>query len=482
MPGKWRWLAVVALTIPQATDAATLVTVQNGSTDLSISSARTDPNGPGVKGEANLDFSVGGVSAKLAGSAQTASQQDAATGSSALNGGQVGFDTSWKQGWAGVDLNAQQTFQNSAQDAVGSSPIYLSHNEQETQGQTATATTTLSPSKSVNIAVGASAGGSITAQRQWVAGGAPYQSRVDTKSEREFAKVTWNPLPAITVEGGTSTGTTNMAMAGSVSGGASYRAVEPEASVTVKPWEGGTVTVGAAQNVTPLDPGTLAAYAAASGRPEGADLRPDSARGIHGRIEQQLGAGVSMEAGYTNSQLLSTTVMMPAANGETPASITGGRQQTFDTSLSLGLGAIGLPGTSVSSKAVWRRSHIKDPLTGEEHRVSGQVPQEASVTLTHELPRHHLSLGLDGKLGTVTDYYQAAQETSVAQAGSVGAFVQYDPGPFSLRLSVDGLGANASQTDTFYRGVRGSSPVDHIGRTQTSGAAVGLSFSKSLDG
>ncbi len=234
--------------------------------------------------------------------------------------------------------------------------------------------------------------------------------------------------------------------------------------------------------MTPLQAANFAAYVAATGRPEDMTLRPDSARVFQTELKQTLSPGLSLEAAYRDAALDSTTVLVPTGAGEVPASISGGQDQSVATQLTLSLAALGLPATSLSSRAVWRHSQIADPVTGQSHALSGEIPQEAQLRLTHVMPQQHLTWGVDGTLGAQTDYYQAAELSTVASSGSFGAFVQYDPGPFSLRFHVDGLAGTTDRRDIFYSGTRASGLIDHIANSQIDSPTVGLSLVTALNG
>lgn len=154
----------------------------------------------------------------------------------------------------------------------------------------------------------------------------------------------------------------------------------------------------------------------------------------------------------------------------------------MSAALSLSLASFGLPATNIVSNAMWQRSKIRDPLTGRNRRLSGEAPRDASLRLTQYMPRRHLTLGIEGRLGAETQYYQAAQQTDVTKSGSFGVFLQYDPGPFSLHLNVDGLAGNTIQTDEFYAGTRATGLIDHTVRHDTGGPAIGLSLTTATDG
>jgi hypothetical protein len=161
-----------------------------------------------------------------------------------------------------------------------------------------------------------------------------------------------------------------------------------------------------------------------------------------------------------------------------PASISGGTRQQFDANLSMPLSGIGLPDTTLSSHVTMRQSRIRDPLTGQSRRVSGEVPRNAGVKLTHKDHKHHLEWGVTGNLGTAQNFYQPAQMTALRTDSGVGAFVTYKPGKYVVSLNADGLlGGTRSQADTFYNGTRLGN-IETINRTSDSSPLVSVSVSQ----
>src|SRR3546814_4474990 len=50
-----------------------------------------------------------------------------------------------------------------------------------------------------------------------------------------------------------------------------------------------------------------------------------------------------------------------------------------ETNLNLPLDSLGLHGLTVKGNALFRRSRVRDPLTGAKRRISGDAPVEADV-------------------------------------------------------------------------------------------------------
>lgn len=491
MPGKWRWVAVVAAAFPSqlafaatgtAPAATALVHLHDGATDFSLTGGSAGARKHGVIGAAALDLDLGPVTASLSGRAIASRDPVTDRGNASHSSGELRVDTVWHDDSTSLDLKAVQTFQTNIQDGSRGDVLYVKHSESEAGTQTASATAKFAPLPRVEVEIGAAALDEATSQRQWQADAAPASSRVETRTGREFTHAHWTPAPHLAIDAEAAVQSTTLNMVGNVSGSTAYRTADTQLDMTLTPWRGGALTLGLAGTEIPLNAAKFAAYAAATGRPAGAGLKPDSARALKLGLQQSLGDGLALKANYRNAQLGSTTVLIPAASGQTPASITGGRQQRFSAALTLSLAGLGLPHTQLTSKAMWQRSRIRDPLTGRDRRISGEAPHRASFRLAQDMPQQHMSWGLIGRLGSETRYYQVAQETTVARGGSLGAFVEYDPGPFKLRLDVAGLAGTTAQTSAFYSGQRGTSRIDHFGHSEESSTTIGISLTKSLDG
>src|SRR3546814_13277482 len=65
-----------------------------------------------------------------------------------------------------------------------------------------------------------------------------------------------------------------------------------------------------------------------------------------------------------------------------------------ETNLNLPLDSLGLHGLTVKGNALFRRSRVRDPLTGAKRRISGDAPVEADVSLTYDMPRPGLRMGI----------------------------------------------------------------------------------------
>src|SRR6185437_7195674 len=142
----------------------------------------------------------------------------------------------------------------------------------------------------------------------------------------------------------------------------------------------------------------------------------------------------SLSAGVTKSQNGTATELAPIDGGQTPASVAMKKKRKVTVAVSLPLEGFGLADTQLNSQATWRKSQVRDPVTGAYRRANGEAPREASLNLTRNLPAADAKIGVSGNLGTVRDFYQVNQSTEIRTAPRLGAFLSYTPGPVSMDL------------------------------------------------
>lgn len=314
--GKWRWLAAVAVALPQTTLAATgggpLLHLHDQGADFSITGGAATESGPGVKGEADLNLGLADVTANIKGTVNTGSLETMGDGGAAWSGGTMSVDTRWSHGGTALNLKASRTFQHSIHDGTAAGTLIFSHAEQQMEDETAHTSAQFQPLNAVTLEFGADTQNTLTEQNQWLANRTRTFSSVETETGREYAQVAWSPVPAVTLKTGAAAVFTVMTLRGGVIAQTSYRTVEPRLTTTLKPWEGGEVSLDVEKTITPLDAANLAAYAAVSNRPAETALRPDSARAFQTSLKQKFGPLLSLDTTYRSALIDSTTVLMPA--------------------------------------------------------------------------------------------------------------------------------------------------------------------------
>jgi hypothetical protein len=358
-------------------------------------------------------------------------------------------------------------------------PAGLSATSATTQQNTASASATAHPLSGVGVTMGVKQSHSVTAQDNQPVTGARQSNTVTTDDRQLFANADWTPVPALTLSAGAKSEEMRVSSRGMGDGADQYHYAEPSASATAQLWSGAQMKLNSEDAVSPVNPYDFAALAQADSANSDLRVAPNREWRNQASLTQNLGDGGTLSATVTQARIESTTELALTPDGATaPASVSGGTRQQLDANLSMPLSRVGLPDTTLSSQATVRQSSIRDPLTGQMRRISGEVPRAAGVKLTHKDDAHHLEWGVTGNLATQQNFYQPAQVTALRTGSGVGAFVTYKPGKYVVSLNADGLlGGTRSQTDKLYNGTRMGS-IETINRNSDSSPLVSVSVSQ----
>lgn len=457
---------------------------RQGAVNAAIAPTAT-PDGT-VGGTSKLELDTAGLQAAVTGTITTNATRDAGPGAPPLV--QAVTDSgSWTRAnvsvSAQVDGPAKSKVAVTGQDQISQSVTPFAFGTDgtpqtlETQALSGSVVATLPLLPDLNAQIGGAAAKSST--RNATVGGAD-ASHLETGDTQISTGLSYRATPHVTVDGAVAVERQDAALEGNTSDQASFSYVKPKAGVTVTPWEGASVKAGAEHAVDPLNGANYMALANLSDRPQDLKIAPDHAWQYQASIDQKFGAA-SISAGVTQGVSGTATELAPIAGGQTPASVAMKSKQKATIAFSLPLEGFGLSDTELQSQATWRHSLVRDPVTGQYRRASGEAPREASVNLTKNLPgAAHTKIGLSGQLGTKRDFYQVSQTTEMLTSPRLGAFVSYAPGPVSMNLSVDGLMGGAQQfTDTFYNGSR-NGPISGIGTRKAGDAHISFSLSKKM--
>ncbi|HWA29911.1 MAG TPA: hypothetical protein VG867_02375 [Rhizomicrobium sp.] len=380
----------------------------------------------------------------------------------------------------GVDITVQASSETNDSRQTGLlAPAGLLSASATTKTDTATAKAETQPLAGVGVTMGVSQTHAETTQDNVPMGGAAQSSAVSTDDRKAFASANWSPLPFLQVKAGAASETMNVSSRGAAKAADEYRYTEPYASATAQLWDGAHVKVSGADTVTPVNPYDFAALVQAAGPDSDLRVTPNREWRNQAGVTQNFDNGIALSATVTQARIESATELGFTPDGTVaPMSVSGGERRELDASLSMPLSGLGLPDTTISSQATLRRSHVRDPVTGQMRRASGEIPREAGVKVTHDDDAHHLEWGVTGNLATAQNFYQPAQVTALQTDSGVGAFITYKPGKYVVSLNASGLiGGARSQTDTFYLGSRAGN-IESVNRTSDSSPLVSLSVSQ----
>lgn len=318
---------------------------------------------------------------------------------------------------------------------------------------------------------------------------APAPSLYSTDTQGAAAGLTWRLTSWFTLDAKGRAESTDAEWRGAGGSGITdarldYSDLEPsvDGALTL-PWSD-KLAVSLEHAVSPLDPQAFSSFAAVSDRDPSVRFGPGREWRYRVSLDQSL-AGVQLNAAVTQAQIESATELGPVGDGlQAPVSVYGGQRQEVDVSLKTPLTALGLPSMTLTGVGAWRDSQVRDPFTGELRRASAEVPQTASLGVVHDSEDQRTRWGLEGHFGGDQTLYQMSQVTQVRIADSVDGFIEYTPGPFALRLQVDGLyGGDRDSTDFVFaqpRGLATYDPIDRVDSHIAGGQAVRLMLRKTL--
>jgi hypothetical protein len=442
----------------------------------------TSADGSQLGGTSKLELDTAGLQAAVTGTVVTNTSHDAADAPPVVQA--VRDSGSWTRAQIAVAATADGPI-GSKLTASGSDRISQSispyapggaRQTLETQALSGTvaATVPVTPKLDAKIATSATQSSTRSATVDGDDG-----SHLQTAGTQVAGSLSWRAMPGVTLDAGAAVERQQADLDGDKTNSASYAYVKPEALATVTPWKGATVKLGAERAVDPLNGANYMALATLSDKPQDLRIAPDNAWQYQASLDQKFGAA-SLSAGVTQSQSGTATELAPIDGGQTPASVALKTKRKVTVAVSLPLEGFGLSGTQLDSQAAWRKSQVRDPVTGAWRRANGEAPREASVKLTRALPAADARIGVSGDLGTTRDFYQVNRSTEIRTAPRLGAFLTYTPGPVSMNLSVDGLMGGSQQfTDTFYNGSRAGS-VGAVNTRKANDAHVSFSLKRKM--
>lgn len=145
-----------------------------------------------------------------------------------------------------------------------------------------------------------------------------------------------------------------------------------------------------------------------------------------------------------------------------PGNIGQGSRNAALIDFALPLDRFGIPGGLLRGDASIRVSEVEDPTTGETRRISGEHPQDWSLTFTQDIPAWKINWGIEAYGGWRETYYRFNRIETVKARTFVAPYVEWKPRPgLSWLLQVQ----NASSRDLqrqqeFYAGPRDLTPLN----------------------
>lgn len=170
---------------------------------------------------------------------------------------------------------------------------------------------------------------------------------------------------------------------------------------------------------------------------------------------------------------------------DAPGNIGDGEAEAIQLDVTAPMDALGLPGGQFKSSMTWRSSGVADPVTGEQRRISEQIPVEGFVSLTQDIPSLGLNWGVEvNHAERQTSYrFDEVVRSSEALAWEIFAEWRFDD-RWTLKAEAANLFGQAfSERRTRHDGVRNLNPIDELqDRSWRSSGYITLTIRHSMGG
>jgi hypothetical protein len=221
-----------------------------------------------------------------------------------------------------------------------------------------------------------------------------------------------------------------------------------------------------------------------------AELAPDTRWSTTAAWQHEFLAGGALTLQWVHDEISDVIdrvlVTTPTEIFDAPGNIGDGSRDTLSAEFSTPLDGIGLRHAQLRTAALWRRSRVIDPVTGEQRGISEERPFEGSVALTQDLPELRLNWGL--ALDHIAERERSYRFDEIAdQSEDMGwnVFVERRVGShWRWRAEITDLfGRNFRERKERSSGPRDSMPLEEIEtRQRRAPGVVSLTFRRSTGG
>lgn len=217
-----------------------------------------------------------------------------------------------------------------------------------------------------------------------------------------------------------------------------------------------------------------------------ADLEPDSLWRLELAYEHRFGAGsftVTVRREWISDLVDQLPVVAGGVVYDAVGNIGAARRDEVEAALKWPLDGLGAKGVIVTADLMARRGRATDPSTGERRRISGDIPVEARIAVTHDIPAWKLRWGGGYAFARVETSFKVREVEADRLAGRLDLFVEYHPDAhWTFRLFGKNLtDTPVTRTRDIYAGVRGDSALRYRElRVLRSGRYVGLTVQRNF--
>ncbi|MBD3731708.1 MAG: TonB-dependent receptor plug domain-containing protein [Sphingopyxis sp.] len=197
------------------------------------------------------------------------------------------------------------------------------------------------------------------------------------------------------------------------------------------------------------------------------DLRPQQDWSYELEINKKLGAWGSTKLYLVFRDVEDRVDVVPVGSngGEGVGNIAKAKAGAVEWSSTINLDPAGIKGMKVESSALFQKSSLRDPFTGEKRQWSGFTDRVVDVSVRHDIPGSDWAWGAGANYSHYQASYRRNQSDKVWE-GPVFAnvFVEHkNVMGLTVRAQIRNIANARSKRDrTVYTGVRGQSPIAFV--------------------
>lgn len=173
----------------------------------------------------------------------------------------------------------------------------------------------------------------------------------------------------------------------------------------------------------------------------GAELKPEHAWVVEAAVERRFWGRGAVVLTVSHARVKDVIDLAPLPGGfDGPANIGEGRREEASLALTAPLDRLGVSGGLLTGKATWRRSSVRDPVTGADRRISEQRPLEGDIRFSQDLVGLRSTWGVDLNLGYEQTVHRINEVRTDVQEPTWNLYWDWKPAAdLSLRVQVENL-------------------------------------------
>lgn len=335
-------------------------------------------------------------------------------------------------------------------------------------------------------------------------GGAPVpvvlavsDARVEETRVEVFATDIWTLSPSLTLEYGANVEASRISQTGDQRKERSFRYVKPRATATYVMSPQSTLRFSLVRDVAQLDFAEFSSTvdfvnaATTQGNP---NLVPEKAWKSRVEWEQRLAPRTALTVAAFADRVDDVRDLVDIAGADAFGNIGRGSRVGVEARGATPLTVLGLPNAELRVTALWQRTRVTDPITGEKRSFSVPLERQGTpggsatfntgnkdfayvVTFRHNLPALAMSWGATAVGWAGREEYRRAEVITYRRpAPRLDLFVETTAiRPLTMRLAFNNvLSPDETRTRTFYQGSRASGVVQRIEVRDARGGPEGV--------